>query len=260
MSAGSNPGADVVNFRFHITDINASLQSSSVVSVENDQTMPGGNKGAIVTEKTKIKIIKRKHKCNKCGSEDILLANDWCDSCDDENKKLKKKIEEMEEEKTDFGAEIMNDYDAHIDQYIDENKKLKEKMAKMKKKMAKMEKKMERMARIEEQMAEKMEEMEKCVLLEDGSGFEFRDEGFQHFWCAGSGHVEIWRVPTELMQLKDRAGDSRVTELFREGCFGEEWGNVEEFTYRELDLACLELTEKEHGMDYFVNGSDDCDS
>lgn len=52
MSAGSNPGADVVNFRFHITDFNASLQSSSVVSVENDQMVPGGNKGAIVTEKT----------------------------------------------------------------------------------------------------------------------------------------------------------------------------------------------------------------
>jgi len=69
MSAGSNPGADVVNFRFHITDFNASLQSSSVVSVENDQMVPGGNKGAIVMEKIeKIKTLQTKYKdlLNRC--------------------------------------------------------------------------------------------------------------------------------------------------------------------------------------------------
>lgn len=66
MSAGSNPGADVVNFRFHITDINASLQSSSVVSVENDQMMPCGNKGAkcegAAELSAKIKILQTKYK------------------------------------------------------------------------------------------------------------------------------------------------------------------------------------------------------
>lgn len=273
MLAGSNPGVDVVNFRFHITDINASLQSSSVVSVENDQLMPCGNKGEIVTEKTTKQIQERKHKCNKCGSEDLLLANDRCDECNDtpqeqsefgksrkirivpnkeyrdkvtelekenhtlrevivfmdstfkqiidENKKLKEKMAKMEEEKTDFGAEIMNDYDAEID--------------KMEKRIAELE-------------AEEVEEEVEYV-LQDGSGFEFKDQEFQHFWCAGSNHVEIWKVPNELMQLKNEDGDSRVMELFREGCFGEEWGNVEEFTYRKLDLACLELTEKENGMD-----------
>lgn len=69
MSTGSNPGADVVNFRFHITDINASLQSSSVVSVENDQTMPGGNKGATVTEKIEKQIQEHKHKTQQIDAE-----------------------------------------------------------------------------------------------------------------------------------------------------------------------------------------------
>jgi hypothetical protein len=85
MLAGSNPGADVVNFRFHITgNDHASLQPSSVVSVENDQTMSGGNNGAIVTEKTNQKEIewadmdfgyKGDSKCGICGA--IEKDDEW---------------------------------------------------------------------------------------------------------------------------------------------------------------------------------------
>jgi hypothetical protein len=70
-------------FSSTITDIVTPLQTGGQSQNLNSMTgsLERGNKGANCEGEKEYKF--KEHKCVKCGSEDLCIANDWCDECFD---------------------------------------------------------------------------------------------------------------------------------------------------------------------------------
>lgn len=68
-------------FSSTITDIVTPLQTGGQSQNLNSMTgsLERGNKGANCEGEKEYKF--KEHKCVKCGSDDLCIANDWCDEC-----------------------------------------------------------------------------------------------------------------------------------------------------------------------------------